>query len=292
MKRRNSQRRTLTTTRGRSSARPFANCCKTPGRATGPANSASHRSFITINKGGEVMQSKQFRRRRALIQAGGTLAGAALLGLPMHAFAQARGIKIGFVSPQTGPLAPFGEADNFVIGQMNKLFAGGIAIGGKKVPVTIIQKDSQSNPNRAGEVANDLILKEKVDIMLVSGTPETANPVSDACELNEMPCVSTVVPWQPWFFGRKGDPKKGFRFTYHFFWGLEDVIAVYTGMWQSVQTNHSVGGLFPNDGDGNAWGDAKLGFPPVLAQKGFALKDPGRFQSMTQDFSAQISSFN
>jgi len=69
------------------------------------------------------------------------------------------------------------------------------------------------------------------------------------------------------------------------------VIAVYTGMWQSVQTNKSVGGLFPNDGDGNAWGDARLGFPPVLAQKGFALKDPGRFQSMTQDFSAQIAAF-
>jgi branched-chain amino acid transport system substrate-binding protein len=66
---------------------------------------------------------------------------------------------------------------------------------------------------------------------------------------------------------------------------------VYTGMWQSVQTNKSVGGLFPNDGDGNAWGDGKLGFPPVLAQKGFTLKDPGRFQSMTQDFSAQIAAF-
>ena len=67
--------------------------------------------------------------------------------------------------------------------------------------------------------------------------------MSDACELNEVPCVSTVVPWQPWFFGRKGDPKKGFNWTYHFFWGLEDVIAVYTGMWQSAADQHSVGGL-------------------------------------------------
>ena len=81
-----------------------------------------------------------------------------------------------------------------------------------RIRSSIVVKDSQSNPNRAGEVANDLILKDKVDIMLVSGTPETANPVSDVCELNEMPCVSTVVPWQPWFFGRKGDPKKGFRY--------------------------------------------------------------------------------
>ena len=231
-------------------------------------------------------------RRRFVKQAA---AGALVASSPMltriAGAASPRTLKIGYVSPQTGPLAPFGEADRFTIEQMQVALKDGIAVGGKRYPVSILVKDSQSNPNRAGEVANDLILKDKVDIMLVAGTPETANPVCDVCEINEMPCVSTVVPWQPWFFGRKGDPKKGFGYTYHFFWGLEDVIAVYTGMWQSVQTNKSVGGLFPNDGDGNAWGDARLGFPPVLAQKGFALKDPGRFQSMTQDFSAQIAAF-
>ncbi|SIT51428.1 putative substrate-binding component of ABC transporter [Paraburkholderia piptadeniae] len=231
------------------------------------------------------------RRRFVRLAAGGALAATAPMFSPLVFAAGTRTLKIGYVSPQTGPLAPFGEADRFTIQQMQGALKNGVTIGGKVYPVSIVVKDSQSNPNRASEVANDLILKDKVDIMLVSGTPETANPVSDACELNEMPCVSTVVPWQPWFFGRKGDPKKGFSYTYHFFWGLEDVIAVYTGMWQSVQTNKSVGGLFPNDGDGNAWGDAKLGFPPVLAQKGFTLKDPGRFQSMTQDFSAQISAF-
>jgi branched-chain amino acid transport system substrate-binding protein len=231
-------------------------------------------------------------RRRTLIQAGGSVAGAAVLGLPVRrAFADAKALKIGFVSPQTGPLAPFGEADKFTVEQMNKLFAGGIDLHGKKVPVKIVQKDSQSSPNRAGEVANDLILKEKVDLMLVSSTPETANPVSDACELNEIPCISTMVPWQPWFFGRKGDPAKGFAWTYHFFWGLEDVIANFMAGWKSVPTNKKIGGLFPNDGDGNAWGDKKLGFPKPLADAGFTLIDPGRFQNMNNDFSAQIAAF-
>lgn len=200
-------------------------------------------------------------------------------------------VKIGFVSPQTGPLAPFGEADKWVIEQMKAAFKDGLAIAGKKHEVQIVLKDSQSNPNRAGEVANDLILKDKVALVLTAGTPETANPVSDACELNEVPCVSSVVPWQPWFFGRKGDPAKGFNFTYHMFWGLEDVIANYTNGWKSVTTNKQVGGLFPNDGDGNAWGDKELGFPKPLAQMGFTLTDPGRFQNGTQDFSAQIAAF-
>jgi branched-chain amino acid transport system substrate-binding protein len=231
------------------------------------------------------------RHRRSLIQAGGALAGAAVLGFPSLVLAQGRTVKIGFVSPQTGPLAPFGEADKFTIEQMNKLFGGGIDVAGKKVAIQILQKDSQSNPNRAGEVANDLILKDKVDLMLVSSTPETANPVSDACELNQVPCISTVVPWQPWFFGRKGDPAKGFEWTYHMFWGLEDVIGNFLAGWKSVQTNKKVGGLFPNDGDGNAWGDKELGFPKPLAKEGFSLTDPGRFQNMNNDFSAQIAAF-
>ena len=134
----------------------------------------------------------------------------------------------------------------------------GITIGGKNYPVEILVKDSQSNPNRAAEVAADLILKEKIDLMLVASTPETTNPVSDQCELNEVPCVSTIAPWQPWFFGRGGDPAKGFNWTYHFFWGLEDVIAVFTNLWKSVPTDKVVGGLFPNDGDGNAWGDPEV----------------------------------
>jgi len=75
------------------------------------------------------------------------------------------------------------------------------------------------------------------------------------------------------------------------FWGLEDVIANFTNGWNSVKTNKKVGGLFPNDGDGNAWGDKELGFPKPLASMGYTLTDPGRFQNGTQDFSAQIAAF-
>src|SRR5262249_50124965 len=104
-------------------------------------------------------------------------------------------------------------------------------------------------------------------------------------------CISTVAPWQPWFFTRGGDPKKGFDYTWHFFWGLEDVIGVFTDMWGQLPSNKVVGGRFPNDGDGNAWGDPKRGFPPVLAEKGYKLIDPGRYQNLTDNFTAQINAF-
>ena len=80
--------------------------------------------------------------------------------------------------------------------------------------------------------------------MLVESTPETTNPVADDCEANGVPCLSTVAPWQPWFFARQADPAapKDFAWTYHFFWGLEDIIAVFLDMWSQVPTNKKVGG--------------------------------------------------
>jgi branched-chain amino acid transport system substrate-binding protein len=223
--------------------------------------------------------------RRQVLQTGTTGLATASLGFP--AIAQAKRIKLGYVSPQTGPLAPFAEADSFVLGGIREALKAGIA----GQPVDIVVKDSQSNPNRAAEVASDLILKDKIDLMLVASTPETTNPVCDQCEVNELPCVSTMAPWQPWFFARGGKPDVGFKYTYHFFWGLEDVIAVFTNMWGQVTTNKSVGGLFPNDGDGNAWGDKERGFPPVLTKLGYKLTDPGRFQNLNDNFSAQIAAF-
>ena len=231
--------------------------------------------------------------RRRVLQAGGAAVAAgtvsSTLGFP--AIADEPAFKVGYVTPQTGPLAPFGEADSWVISTAGSRLAGGVMAGGKKVKVDIYIKDSQSNPNRAAEVAADLILKDKVDLMLVASTPETTNPVSDQCELNEVPCVSTVAPWQPWFFARGGKPDTGFNYTYHYFWGLEDVIAVFTNMWNAIQTDKVVGGLFPNDGDGNAWGDKEHGFPGPLGQMGYKLIDPGRYQNLNDNFSAQINAF-
>ncbi len=229
--------------------------------------------------------------RRKFLQT--TAAGGAVLatsGLAAPAIAQAAAVKLGYVSPQTGPLAAFGEADKFVI---DSFLATTKKMG---LNYEVIVKDSQSNPNRAAEVAKELIVDDEINLMLVSSTPETTNPVSTTCEAEQVPCLSTVAPWQPWFIGQQGNPSdpaswKPFNYAYHFFWGLEDIIAVFTGMWGQIETNKKVGGLFPNDGDGNAWGDKVVGFPPVLEKLAFGLTDTGRYQNLTDDFSAQINAF-
>ena len=204
-----------------------------------------------------------------------------------------RPIKIGYVSPRTGPLAGFGEADDFILGDLKATFANKVVIGGVTHPIEVVAKDTQSSPDTAAQVASSLILTDKVDLIVVASTPETTNPVADQCEANGVPCISTVAPWQPYFLGRQKDAAnpKPFAWTYHFFWGLEDVIAVYVDMWNGVTTNKIVGGLFPNDGDGNAWGDPTNGFPKPLAAAGYTLKDPGRYEDGAQDFTAQITAY-
>jgi branched-chain amino acid transport system substrate-binding protein len=230
--------------------------------------------------------------RRTVLKS--AVAAAATMAAPsVHA---ARTLRLGYVSPQTGPLAAFAEADNFVISGFLDQVKGGLKIGSETHAVEVIVKDSQSNPSRAADVARELIVGSKIDLMLVASTPETTNPVATQCEVEETPCISTVAPWQPYFIGRQQNPREPsswapFNYTYHFFWGLEDVIAVFTNMWGQVATNKSVGALFPNDGDGNAWGDAKVGFPPVLDKLGYRLTDPGRYQNLTDNFTAQISAF-
>ena len=229
-------------------------------------------------------------RRNALKRIGGSAAAAAsIVHAPwVHA---ATTLKIGYVAPQTGPLAVFAEPDPFTLAEMKKLLDGGIKAGGTNYAVEIIYKDSQSNSSRAAEVTSELILKHKVDIVISGCTPETTNPVADQCELNGMPCVTNDTPWQPHFFGRGGDPKKGFEWTNHFFWGLEDIIAVYTGIWDKLPTNRVVGALWPNDPDGNAWGDAKIGFPSVAGARKLTFIDKGRYQSPADDFTAYITEF-
>src|SRR5712675_3583288 len=139
--------------------------------------------------------------RRALVKAGlGALAAPAILTvIPVNA--QSRVIKIGHVSPRTGPIAPFGEADPYILEQIQKLFEKGLVNGGRTYPVQIISKDSQSSTSRASEVAAELILRDKVDLIVSDATADTVNPVADQAEVNEVPCVTTDCPWQPYFFG-------------------------------------------------------------------------------------------
>ncbi|MCY4066082.1 MAG: ABC transporter substrate-binding protein, partial [Rhodospirillaceae bacterium] len=234
------------------------------------------------------MGPKRVGRRDFLATGGGAAAAVAASTLGAPAVHAAKTVKIGFVSPQTGPLAPFGEADRFVLADARESLKNGIRIGSKTYPVEIVAKDSQSNPNRAAEVAAELILKENVNLMMGSSSGDTVNPVSDQCEANEVPCVTSDTPWQVVYFGRGGTPQKGFKWTYHFFWGIDDMIGVFMNMWNDLDTNRKIGALIANDSDGVVAGDPKRGFKPPMEAGGFKYFQRGLFNPGTFNFSGQI----
>ena len=227
--------------------------------------------------------------RRGLLTAAG--AGALAAASP-PAFAQAGGgLKIGFISPRSGALASFGETDGYVLDLARKALAGGLTVNGKSYPVEIIDRDTQSDPARAGQLARSLINDAGIDMMLTTSTPEVVNPVSDACEAAGMPCLATVMPWEAWYFGRGAKPGQPspFRWTYLFSFGVDQFAECYVSQWNSsVQTNKKVGVLYPNDADGNA---IRAHLAPKLAKAGFTIVDPGPYEDGTTDYSAQIAVF-
>ncbi len=229
--------------------------------------------------------------RRGLIRAAGA-AGLAAAARPYGALAAGADakLKVGFISPRTGALAGFGETDGYVLELVRKALAQGLKVGDKTYGVEILDRDTQSDPARAGQLAKTLINGDAIDMMLCVSTPETINPVADACEAAGVPCLSTVMPWEAWYFGRGAKPgaPSPFKWTYHFGFGGGEFYKTYVSQWGLIPTNKKVAVLYPNDADGNA---IRENLAPALAKAGFTIVDPGPYEDGTTDFSAQIAKF-
>ncbi len=204
---------------------------------------------------------------------------------------EGRAIKLGLVSPQTGNFAVFAIADEWYVGHANEALKDGIITGdGKKRMVEIIVKDTQSDSNRAATVAADLVQIDQVDILLASGTPDTANPVADQGEALGCPVLMSFAPWQALYI-RNGQPVE-FKWAWGNMLGSEQTIASFTDAFEvsGVQTNKKVGMLFQNDADYQGWMDPSAA-PKVFAEKGYTLVVPEPYAVPAEDFTKQISQF-
>ena len=143
------------------------------------------------------------RRWRGLLEACSSgikgLKRAALIGASAR---QRRDIPIGCIHPLTGPLAGFGAADNWVVSKImaSSQYKNGFKIGGKTYTVNIKSYDTQSSDTRAGQLAQQAINADRVDMLFASSTPETVNAVASTAEnprhatgLRELP-LGGVVP--------------------------------------------------------------------------------------------------
>jgi branched-chain amino acid transport system substrate-binding protein len=193
-------------------------------------------------------------------------------------------IKMGFVAPITGSIALFGVPDQYCAERWREAVADGIVSGdGKKHAVTIEVADSQSDSNRAAQVAGDLINNTKVDIMMVASTPDTVTPVVEQCEANGCPVVSTDCPWQT-YMGQNTE----YKWSYHAFFGAEDFFEINWSCYEKIGTNKVIGAMYDNTADGNFFSSTA---PAFMEAKGYKVVMPSNYQALTEDFTAQISEF-
>jgi ABC-type branched-subunit amino acid transport system substrate-binding protein len=200
-------------------------------------------------------------------------------------------IKIGYIHPETGAYAGFSDGDPFMLSYVREHFADGIEVGDTTYQVEILDRDSGSDPAKAGELAQQLITQDGVDVLLATSTPETVNPVIAQCEGNATPCLTAIAPWQAVVFGGGFSEDKPMEWSHHYFFGIEGFGEVEPPAWDQVETNKKVGVLWPNDADGGAFRDPVNGYTPFAEKYGYTIVDPGAYENGTQDFTSIISKF-
>jgi branched-chain amino acid transport system substrate-binding protein len=226
--------------------------------------------------------------------AGGILAACSSGSKISPAASSTSTINIGYIAPFTGSLAGFASADKFVVSTIRNTpaFAKGFKAGGKTYQVNIIVNDSQSDPNRASQLARQLVLNDNVDLLLTSSTPETVNPVAVVAQTEGVPCAATNDPWESWYSGLGGNPAiptAKFQYCTLFFFGLKQLIGCFIPMWKRMQSSSTnVACQWPNDSDGNAF---RAVLPPVIIAAGFTPIDGGAYTNGTTDYSTMIGKF-
>src|SRR5581483_6939507 len=210
-----------------------------------------------------------------------------------------KAITIGWIHPLTGPLAGFGAADNFVLSKIKQTtpYKSGFKIGGKTYEVTVNSYDTQSSPTRAGQLAQQAINGDGVDLLLASSTPETVNAVSSAAERLGTPLICANIPWESWYLNLfpQGNPQHATekaKYVVMYFFGAEHLVQTFMAMWNRINhqlnTDKVVAAAFPNDSDGNAF---RAVFPEIAKSGGYTMSLSSPYTDGTQNYSSMIAGF-
>ena len=194
-------------------------------------------------------------------------------------------IKIGYVNPETGPLAGNGEGAKWVIDQMTKWVAdnGGITIDGKQYGIDVRYYDSASESTKCADYAQKLVQEDEVDLMIAIQTPETVIPVAQVAENFGVPCVAIQAPVNP-VAKNVADGTKT-EWVFEAFWTIEKVYEAHKALWTAAgygpNTGAKVGLAFCTDADGTAWHDI---FCELLPKDGYVVVDPGQYPPDNKSF--------
>jgi len=191
-------------------------------------------------------------------------------------------ILAGHTIALTGHLAGTGAGGGFgtetAVNDINTL--GGVYVEeyGKKLPIKLITLNDESDPIKNSTLAEDLILRDKIHVMVCSmEEPHLRAPVVSVTERHHIPHITGVGPWEAFI-----EVAPSLEYT----WVASFAIAMpclpgdyregkpgYTmmGTWQSTmeefapQTNKKVAAFASDEPDGRGW---YLAMVPVMQEWG------------------------
>ncbi len=127
-------------------------------------------------------------------------------------------IVIGTSAPMTGMFAGFGQGCTFgaqaAVDDINA--QGGIYVKefDRKIPVKYIVVDNESDPGKSGPLAEDLILRDKVDMLYsVDSSPSIHIPIAEVAEKHGVPHIVGGGPLEPWF-GARSETESKWSYTW------------------------------------------------------------------------------
>ena len=197
-------------------------------------------------------------------------------------------ILVGYVAPFTGPLGFFTEQYEWSSKKcLDAINAdGGIYIEayGKKLPVRIITADTESDPNRASEVATNLVLNNNLDFLIGAWTPDTSLPVSAVAERYKIPALMENSPAEAWFTGGPYEWASAMMFYNRIV--VDAFVEALVNFETANGTNKKVGFVFDSDTDGLMFAES---YAEAMPAAGFTVYDPGRFPASTNDYTSIIN---
>lgn len=193
-------------------------------------------------------------------------------------------VVIGRVAPMTGVLSSFGEGTPYVeeraIQAINE--QGGVIVNGKRCSLRLESRDSGSGMKGAAEAAMELI-RDGIDIMIVSHTADTVIPVSAVCEREKIACISVDAPASAW---RMGGPYSN---SWHAHFDNEREMLCFYDAWEQVETNRTIGLMTANDNEGV---EISTFIHDFAKRKGYTIVDEGAYYIGQQDYSEFIQAFD
>lgn len=218
-------------------------------------------------------------------------------------------IRVGCVASVTGMYS--GMADGGVFGLQAAIedinAQGGVFVEeyGRKLPIKLTVLDNESDPIKAGSLAESLVLQEKVQFLICHNEPPPMHaPVASVAARHKIPHLTNVAVMEPWL-AMRAEVSPPWDYT----WALGFAIATpgapgtiwdkpgYTiiDTWKEEldlfgdQTNKKVGVFASDDPDGVGWYHL---FPQALKDWGYDVigvdKELGLFPMGITDFSSII----